>query len=98
MSFCMKSPTLSTEQCGPSARGRYEIATGVGHDWHVMLARPRDRCVEQAGDGDPLWQWTFDGGFDQARCEELLQTPVRPSTVAAPTSSRRTSAVHAQLR
>jgi len=35
-----------------------------------MLARPRDRRVEQAGDADPVWQSTFDGGFDQVRREE----------------------------
>jgi hypothetical protein len=29
-----------------------------------MLTRPRDRRVEQARDADPVWQSTFDGGFD----------------------------------
>jgi hypothetical protein len=35
-----------------------------------VLARPRDRRVEQAGDADPVWQSAFDGGFDEARREE----------------------------
>jgi hypothetical protein len=37
---------------------------------HLMLARPRDRRVEQAGDADPVRQSAFDGGFDEARREE----------------------------
>jgi hypothetical protein len=37
---------------------------------HLMLARPRDRRVEQAGDADPVRQSTFDGGLDEARCQE----------------------------
>ena len=37
---------------------------------HLMLARPIDRRVEQAGDADPVWQPTFDGGIDEARREE----------------------------
>jgi hypothetical protein len=35
-----------------------------------MLARPRDRRIEQAGDADPVWQSTFDGGLDEGRREE----------------------------
>jgi hypothetical protein len=37
---------------------------------HLMLVRPRDRRIEQAGDADPVWQPTFDGGLDEARREE----------------------------
>ena len=37
---------------------------------HLMLARPRDRRVEQAGDADPMRQPAIDGGFDKARREE----------------------------
>jgi hypothetical protein len=37
---------------------------------HLVLARPRDRRVEEAGDADPAWQSTFDGSRDEARCEE----------------------------
>ena len=35
-----------------------------------MLARPRDRHVEQAGDADPVWQSTLDGRLDEARGEK----------------------------
>jgi hypothetical protein len=37
---------------------------------NLMLARPRDRRVEQAGDADPVLQPPFDGGLDEARCQE----------------------------
>jgi hypothetical protein len=37
---------------------------------HLMLARPRDRRVEQASDSVPVRQPTLDGGCDEARCEE----------------------------
>jgi hypothetical protein len=33
----------------------------------LVLARPRDWRVEQAGGADPVWQPTFDGGLDEAR-------------------------------
>ena len=36
----------------------------------LMLARPRDRGVEQAGDADSMWQSAFDGGLDEARRQE----------------------------
>ena len=61
-----------------------------------MLARPADRRVEQAGDADPVWQPTFDGGLDEARRQEgqrdrhmdvaLLQAScaAMPSIVAVP--------------
>jgi hypothetical protein len=39
-----------------------------------MLARPRDRRVEQAGDADPVRQSTFDGGFDAALCQFAVLT------------------------
>ena len=47
-----------------------ERRASVREPQHLMLARPRDRRVEQAGDADAMWQSTFDGGFDEARCEE----------------------------
>ena len=47
-----------------------EHATSTREPEHLMLARPRDRRVEQAGDADTVWQSTFDGGFDEARCEK----------------------------
>jgi hypothetical protein len=37
---------------------------------HLVLARPADRRVEQAGDADPVRQSAFDGGLDEARREE----------------------------
>ena len=47
-------------ECGASGR----------EPQHLMLTRPRDRRVEQAGDADPVWQSIFDGGFDEAWREE----------------------------
>jgi hypothetical protein len=46
-------------------------------DWHVVrepehlvLARPADRRVEQAGDADAVRQPTLDSGCDEARGQE----------------------------
>jgi hypothetical protein len=44
---------------------------------HLLLTRPCDRCVEQAGDADPVWQPTCDGGFDEARCEMMSAASCR---------------------
>ena len=55
-----------TRWSGTAARNR----PSVREPQHLMLARPRDRRVEQAGDADPVWQSAFDGGFDEARREE----------------------------
>jgi hypothetical protein len=40
------------------------------HPEHVMLARPRDGRIEQAGNSDPVREPTFHGSFDKARREE----------------------------
>jgi hypothetical protein len=37
---------------------------------HLVLARPVDRGIEQAGDADPVRQSTFDRSFDEGRREE----------------------------
>jgi hypothetical protein len=50
--------------------GRWRGAASVREIQHLMLTRPRDRRVEEAGDADPLGQSTVDRGFDEARCEE----------------------------
>ena len=47
-----------------------EYGLSVREPEHLMLARPCDRRVEQASDADPVWQSTFDGGFDEVRCQE----------------------------
>jgi hypothetical protein len=44
---------------------------------HLLLTRPCDRCVEQAGDADPVWQPTCDGGFDEARCKMMSAASCR---------------------
>jgi hypothetical protein len=36
----------------------------------LILARPRDRRVEQAGNADPVRESTFHGSFDKVRREE----------------------------
>jgi hypothetical protein len=36
----------------------------------LMLARPRDRRIEEAGDSDPAWRSAFDSGLDESWCEE----------------------------
>jgi hypothetical protein len=38
----------------------------MGESQHLMLSRPSDRCIEQAGDADSARQSTVDGGFDEA--------------------------------
>jgi hypothetical protein len=40
---------------------------------HLVLARPPNRRVEQAGDTDPMWQSTSDGGLDEARLRLQLE-------------------------
>jgi hypothetical protein len=47
-----------------------EHGASVRQPEHLMLARPRDRRVEQAGDADSVWQSALDGGLDEARCQE----------------------------
>jgi hypothetical protein len=47
-----------------------EYGASVCEPEHPMLARPRDRRVEEAGESDPVGQSTLDGGFDEARCQE----------------------------
>jgi hypothetical protein len=37
---------------------------------HLMLARPRDGRIEQTGDADAVRETTFQGGFDEVRCQE----------------------------
>ena len=59
-------PWASTRWSGAAARNR----PSVREPEHQVLARPRDRRVEQAGDADPVWQSTFDGGLDEARRQE----------------------------
>ena len=44
-------------------RGTYESA---GQPEHLLLTRPRRRCIEQAGDTDSAWQPALDGGLDEA--------------------------------
>ena len=46
------------------------IRPSVREPERLVLARPRGRRVEQAGDADPVWQSAFDGGRDEARREE----------------------------
>ena len=41
-----------------------------------MLALPRDRCVEQAGDADAMRQLAFDGCVDEARSQERCRFPM----------------------
>ena len=59
-----------TQTCNQAILRPYSKHGLVQHDAlvrepdHLVLARPRDRRVEQAGDADPVWQSTFDGGFD----------------------------------
>jgi hypothetical protein len=37
---------------------------------HLVLVRPPDGRIEQAGNADPVRQPTFDGGFDETWREE----------------------------
>ena len=46
---------------------------------HLMLTRPRDRRVEQAGDADPVWQPTFDGGFDEVEAFVVISVRAPPT-------------------
>src|SRR5277367_1104837 len=59
-------PRTGTRWSGTAARNR----PSVREPEHQVLARPRDRRVEQAGDADPVWQSAFDGGLDATRREE----------------------------
>jgi hypothetical protein len=34
---------------------------------HLMPSRPRDGCIEQAGDADSVWEPTVGGVFDEIR-------------------------------
>jgi hypothetical protein len=60
-------PIFKRAETVVGARG---TRSSVREPEHLVLARPRDRGVEQAGDADPVRQPTFDGGLDEARCQE----------------------------
>jgi hypothetical protein len=47
-----------------------ERVASVGETEQLMLMRPCDRCIEEAGDTDSAWQPTIDSGLDEARREE----------------------------
>jgi hypothetical protein len=42
----------------------------VSEPEHLVLLRPPDRRIKQAGNADPMRQSTFDGGFDETRRKE----------------------------
>jgi hypothetical protein len=47
-----------------------ERVASVSEPEHLMLTRPSDRRIEQAGDADAARQPTVNGCLDQARCKE----------------------------
>jgi hypothetical protein len=47
-----------------------ERAASVREPQHLLLTRPRDRCIEKAGDTDSARQPTIDSGLDEPWREE----------------------------
>jgi hypothetical protein len=47
-----------------------KCAASVCEPEHLLLTRPCDRCIEQAGDADSAWKLTIDSGLDEAWGEE----------------------------
>jgi hypothetical protein len=41
-------------------------SSSVREPQHLLLTRPCDRCIEEAGDADSARQPTIDGGLDEA--------------------------------
>jgi hypothetical protein len=44
--------------------------SSVRESQHLLLTRPCDRCIEEAGDTDPARKPTIDSRFDEAWREE----------------------------
>jgi hypothetical protein len=63
-----RSAWWSWEDSNQQTNG-YEQLRGtcrVSKPEHLLLTRPRDRCIEKASDTDSAWQPTLDGGLDEA--------------------------------
>jgi hypothetical protein len=52
--------------------GRGQPTPASAKSQHLMLSRPRDRRIEQAGDADPAGQSTVDGRLDEAWCQMMI--------------------------
>ena len=66
-------------QCRDQRLGSYPTDAGShAGDWRLrigkaedpVLTRPLGRGIAEAGNSNPAWQMTFNGGFDQIWCEK----------------------------
>jgi hypothetical protein len=62
---------LAGERSGSAQTG----SLSVRQPQHLMLARPCDGRIKQAGDADSVWQTTLDGSFDSRATRSSVVTP-----------------------